>query len=184
MQQAAKLANMKQLLSNIILIAIIVSGLSAGLSFSHVLEIPGKHSLTALEFIHVQHSFYGGYAVFGGIAWVFCSLVGLIAGFVFYKTKKTLAVYSFIASGVFIICLIIFAFFLNKYNQMIASWSTVVPANWETIRNHWELCHTVVFVISTVSFIAFTLAYSVIKSERFFHIKNIKTSSVVINPLN
>lgn len=184
MQQAAKLANMKQLLSNIILIAIIVSGLSAGLSLSHVLEIPGKHRLTQMEFVHVQHNFYGGYAIFGAIAWVFCSVAGLIAGFAFYKINKSLAVYYFIASGGFIICLIIFAFFLNKYNQMIASWSTIIPADWETIRNHWELCHTVVFVISAVSFIAFTLAYGVIKSNRFFHIKNIKTSSVVINPLN
>lgn len=118
---------MKQVLSNIILIAIIVSGLSAGLSLSHVLEIPGKHRLTQLEFVHVQHYFYGGYAIFGAIAWVFCSVAGLIAGLVFYKINKLLAVYSFIASGGFIICLIIFAFFLNKYNQMIASWSTVLP---------------------------------------------------------
>ncbi len=128
-------------------------------------EIPGKHRLTQLEFVHVQHNFYGGYAIFGAIAWVFCSVAGLIAGFVFFTINKLLAVYSFIASSGFITCLIIFAFFLNKYNQMIASWSTVLPEDWETIRNYWELCHTVVFVISTVSFIAFTLAYSVIKQS-------------------
>ena len=59
---------MKPFLSGIIKIATVVSGLAAGLSLSHVLEIPGKYSLTALEFVHVQHSFYGGYAIFGAAA--------------------------------------------------------------------------------------------------------------------
>ncbi len=85
MQQAAKLANMKQLLSNIILIAIIVSGLSAGLSLSHVLEIPGKHRLTQLEFVHVQHNFLWGLCNICRQAWeqgrLFCK-VGFVCRFV------------------------------------------------------------------------------------------------------
>ena len=152
--------------SVVILIATILSGLSAGLALSHVLEIPGKHSLTAMEFLDVQHHFYGGYAIFGAIAWLYCSLAGLIAGFVFYKNNKPLEVNTFIAAGGFIICLFIFFFFLNHYNQLIAGWTTSVPSEWQTIRNHWEISHSLVFVISTISFIAFINSYQIIKTTQ------------------
>jgi hypothetical protein len=157
---------MKTFLSSLIRIATVVAGLAAGLSLSHVLEIPGKHSLTSLEFVHVQHSFYGGYAILGAIAWLFSSVVGLVAGFVFYKINKSLAIYSFIACGGFLICLGIFVFFLNYYNHLIAGWRTVFPANWQKVRNHWEISHAVVFIFSTVSFIAFLYAYGIIKLNR------------------
>ena len=136
-------------------IATILSGLSAGLSLSHVLEIPGKHSLTALEFVHVHHTFYGGYAIFGAITWIFCSITGLIGGFKFYKINRKVSVYSFIASAAFIICIAIFIFFLNHYNHLIAGWNTVLPQGWQTIRNRWELSHAIVFVSSIFSFILF-----------------------------
>jgi hypothetical protein len=152
--------------SGLIRIATVAAGLATGLSLSHVLEIPGKHSLTPLEFVHVQHSFYGGYAIFGAIAWIFSSVAGLVAGFVFYKIDKALATYLFIACAGFLICLGIFAFFLNYYNHLIAGWSTVFPADWQKVRNHWEISHAVVFIFSTTSFLAFLHAYGIIKLNR------------------
>jgi hypothetical protein len=143
--------------------AVILGGLSAGLSLSHVLEIPGKHSLTGLEFVHVHHTFYGGYAIFGAIAWIFGSVTGLIIGSKFYKINKQAAVYSFIASAALMICIGIFVLFLNHYNQLIAKWENILPADWESIRNRWELSHAIVFVFSTISFILFLKVYGIVK---------------------
>jgi hypothetical protein len=148
-------------------IAAILAGLSAGLSLSHVLEIPGKHSLTELEFVHVHHTFYGGYAIFGSIAWIFCSVTGLIAGFNFYKINRQVSVYSFIASATFIICIAIFILFLNHYNQLIAQWDSILPPDWESVRNRWELGHTMVFVFNTISFILFLNVYGIVKLNHF-----------------
>ena len=65
-----------QIIFAMVKIPVILAGLSAGLSLSHVLEIPGKHGLTALESVHVHHTFYGGYAIFASAAWIYCSAAG------------------------------------------------------------------------------------------------------------
>ena len=156
---------MKSLFLLSVKIPVILAGLSAGLSLSHVLEIPGKHRLTALEFVHVHHTFYGGYAIFGAAAWIYCSAAGLIAGLKFYKINKRISGYSFSAAAAFIICIAIFGFFLNHYNQLIRAWNDVLPENWKSIRNHWEVSHIVVFVFTTVSFILFLNAYGLINKS-------------------
>ncbi len=57
----------------------VLVGLSAGLSLSHLLEAPGKHSLTGAEFLQVQHTFYGGYAIFGAVVWIVAPILSLVA---------------------------------------------------------------------------------------------------------
>lgn len=154
-----------------VFLAVILSGLSAGLSLSHVLEIPGKHRLTAVEFLKVHHTFYGGYAIFGSIAWVYCCIAGIAVGLLLFKSSKPLAGNALAAGIAFGICLLIFAIFLSRYNKMIASWTVDAPVDWWKVRNHWELSHAIVFVISTVAFICFLRAWG-----KFIPIKFIRVA--------
>ena len=160
----------KRFIRFIIFITVVLSGLSAGVSLSHVLEIPGKHSLSVSEFLKVHHTFYGGYAIFGAVAWLYCSLAGLLTGMLFFRTIRQLAASAFIGGGGFIICLLIYALFLTHYNELIAGWHKEAPDNWQTIRNHWELVHTILFVISTISFAAFINAYKKFIAIRIVHV--------------
>lgn len=65
-------------LKNLTAFATIFSGLSSGLSLSHVLESYGKRSLSFPEF-HVQQTFYGGYPIAGAIT-LSCYLIMGIVG--------------------------------------------------------------------------------------------------------
>lgn len=143
----------------ILLIATVLSGLSAGLSLSHVLEIPGKHSLNGQEFLQVQHTFYGGYAIFGAVAWILIILISLFVGIRLFNLRRPVAILCLSAAVCFLIALGIFGVFLSHYNGLIANWQpATLPHNWQTVRDHWEVSHVVVFALSTAAFIALVRA--------------------------
>ena len=138
--------------------AVITSGLSAGLSLSHVLEIPGKHTLMAPEFVHVHHTFYFGYAIFGAVAWIYGLVAGVVGGLALYRVNERAAIDCFAAAAGFAVSLAIFFIFLERYNEMIADWGSDVPVGWELIRNRWEVSHTIIFLCGVFSFISFSKA--------------------------
>jgi hypothetical protein len=111
-----------------------------------VLEIPGKHRLSANEFLHVHHTFYLGYAVFGAIAWVYGVVVGLMAGYILRKINRRAARLSFLGALGFVFSLVIFFIFLKQYNGLIAGWASDPPAIWTSVRNRWEMSHCIVCV--------------------------------------
>ena len=49
-------------------VSLLCAAVALGLTLTHDLEIAGKHSLDGAEWLHVQHTFYGGFAIVGGIA--------------------------------------------------------------------------------------------------------------------
>lgn len=142
-----------RLLSALLADVVIISGISTGLSLSHVLEIPGKHTLSAAEFVHVQHTFYGGYGFVGAIFWIVIPVFAIIVAITRRKNLQV-AIPAWITTACFLVSMGIFAFFLSGYNAQIASWTTVFPPDWQTVRDHWELCHTIIFCLSLVGFIS------------------------------
>jgi hypothetical protein len=49
-------------------VSLLCAAVALGLTLTHDLEIPGKHSLDGPEWRNVRHTFYGGFAIVGGIA--------------------------------------------------------------------------------------------------------------------
>lgn len=144
---------MGRLAALFLFVATLLSGLSAGLALSHVLEIAGKHSLNGSQFLRVQHTFYGGYAIFGEIVWILVPLISLIIGFQIFRRSRKTAIYCFIAAACFILSLGIFGIFLAHYNGLIASWNpSNLPANWRRARDHWETAHAIIFVLLALAF--------------------------------
>jgi hypothetical protein len=47
-------------------VSLLCAAVALGLTLTHDLEIAGKHSLSGAEWLHVQHTFYGGLAIVGG----------------------------------------------------------------------------------------------------------------------
>jgi hypothetical protein len=41
-------------------VSLLCAAVALGLTLTHDLEIPGKHTLPGSEWLNVQHSFYGG----------------------------------------------------------------------------------------------------------------------------
>src|SRR5437868_1707482 len=56
-------------------VSLLCAALTLGLTLTHDLEIPGKQLLSGAGWLIVQQTFYGGFAIVGGIA----EILGLIS---------------------------------------------------------------------------------------------------------
>src|SRR5690242_21812438 len=102
-------------------VSLICAVLAFGLTLAHDLEIPGKEQLSGAEWWRVQQSFYGGFAVVGGVAEVF----GLISsGLLAYLLRKQRAgfILALVAVVAFAGMLVLFASGNNPLNVQVASW--------------------------------------------------------------
>jgi hypothetical protein len=59
---------MTRSLKTLRLIGLLASSVVFGLTLSHVLESPGNRALDGAAWLSVQHTFYGGFAIVGGVA--------------------------------------------------------------------------------------------------------------------
>jgi hypothetical protein len=104
-----------------------------GLTLTHDLEVPGKHSLDGSEWLNVQHTFYDGFAIVGGIA----EVLGLISTGVVSAAagERTSFILTLMAALSFLGMLALFAFGSNPLNQEIATWTPeTLPADWREVR--------------------------------------------------
>jgi Domain of unknown function (DUF1772) len=153
-------------------VAITCAALVLGLTLTHVLEAPGKAQLSGVEWLAVQRTFYGGFAVVGGIA----EIVGLLASLVLaylLRAERIAAGLALLAALCFAGTLLVFAFGNNPLNQQIAGWTPeTLPATWPQTRDAWDRAHTISAVFGAIAFFAllvealFPLRSAVVASER------------------
>jgi hypothetical protein len=129
------------LLNTIRFVSMLCAALVLGLTLTHVLEIPGKSQLSGAEWLTVQHSFYGGFAIVGGLA----EIVGLLSsGVLAYllRQRRIPFILALVAALSFAGTLAAFAFGNSPLNQQIASWTPqTLPTNWQTVRDTWDRIH-------------------------------------------
>src|SRR5712691_5748456 len=66
-------------------LSFVCAALVLGLTLTHDLEIPGKQLLSGAEWLTVQQTFYGGFAMVGGMA----EILGLLStGFLLFLLRK------------------------------------------------------------------------------------------------
>jgi hypothetical protein len=131
-------------------VAVVCAGLVAGLTLAHVLQRPGASSLDGPAWLAVQHTFYGGFAVVGGVA----EVVGLLAA----------ATAAFLARArlPFVVGAVGFAGTLVAYvignapvNARVAAWSpATLPPDWGDLRDRWETAHAVSAGLALVALVA------------------------------
>src|SRR5690349_13998805 len=109
-------------------ISIICAALVAGLTVTHVLEMPGKRTLDGAQWLAVQHTFYGGFAVVGGIGEVL-GLVATGALVVLTRQRRATAVLTGVAALSFLGMLLSYALGNRPINDLVATWTpATLPA--------------------------------------------------------
>jgi len=133
-------------------VSLLCAALALGLTLTHDLEIPGKHSLDGAEWLNVQHTFYGGFAIVGGIA----EVLGFISTgvlLILLRSQRTSFILTLLAALSFLGMLALFAFGNNPLNQQIAQWTPeTLPANWQEVRDAWDRFHAISSVLAAVAF--------------------------------
>ena len=128
-------------------VSLLCAAVTLGLTLTHDLEIPGKRSLDGPEWLNVQHTFYGGFAVVGGIA----EVLGLISTgilLVLLRRERTSFILTLLAVLSFLGMLALFAFGNNPLNQQI----TTLPADWRQVRDAWDRFHAISSILAAVAF--------------------------------
>jgi hypothetical protein len=122
-------------------VCVVCAALALGLTLTHDLEIPGKQQLSGAEWLNVQHNFYLGFAIVGGVAEVFGLLSSLTLLYLLRKQRGAV-VLTLIAALSFAAMLALFALGNNPLNQQIAAWTPqTLPANWRATRDAWDGFH-------------------------------------------
>ena len=124
-------------------VSLLCAALALGLTVTHDLEIPGKELLSGADWLIVQHSFYGGFAIVGGVAEVLGLISTGLLAYLLWKGRVSFTL-ALIAAMSFASMLALFAFGNNPLNQQIASWTPqTLPANWQEVRDAWDRFHAV-----------------------------------------
>ncbi len=139
-------------------LSLVCTALVLGLTLTHDLEIPGKQMLSGAEWLTVQQTFYGGFALVGGMAEILGLLSTGLLLFLLRKQQVALAL-TLVAALCMASMLALFAFGNNPLNQQIASWTpATLPATWQQIRNAWDSFHAASSVLAALSLVSLLIA--------------------------
>jgi hypothetical protein len=146
------------LLKIIYFVSLLCAALALGLTLTHDLEIPGKQMLSGAGWLTVQHTFYGGYAVVGGLAEVLGLLSTGMLLFLF-RTRRVVFALTLVAFLCFAGMLALFAFGNQPLNQQIASWTPeTLPPNWREVRDAWDRFHAASSALAALSFVTLLIS--------------------------
>ncbi len=116
--------------------------LTLGLSFAHVLEIPGKLQLDGPQWLMVQHHLYVGFGTVGAAIEVAAIVLAWVLAIRLRRTpegRDTLAAAILVTIG-----LIEWALVVAPMNARLNGWTaTTLPATWQTTRDRWEAGHAI-----------------------------------------
>ena len=139
---------------------IILTALTMGMAFCHLLEMPARLTWDAALWVTTT--------VPGGLYWLFgtvgaCIDVGswVTASTLVFLVRKRTPTFQWTLVGA---CLLVAAhalwwFFVFPVNAEIATWtSETIPANWEPWRIQWEYTHAVRALLQIVGFAALLLS--------------------------
>lgn len=136
----------------------VCAALAMGVTVAHDLEIPGKDLLSGAEWFTVQNTFYGGFALVGGVAEVLGLLsAGLLAFFL--RRQRTAFLLTLLAALCFAGMLAVFAFGNQPINLQVASWTrSALPPNWRALRDAWDGFHAASSALAMLAFILLLVA--------------------------
>lgn len=139
-------------------VGLLTTALALGLTLAHVLELPGQRALDGASWLAVQHTFYGGFAVVGGVS-ESVAILAMVRMLFLVRRHRVAFLLTLVALGCLLTMLLIFLFGNNPINQQIAVWTpTTLPANWTELRDRWEAAHATSFGFALIAFIALLVA--------------------------
>jgi anthrone oxygenase-like protein len=131
---------------------IFVSGLNAGVAFSHALQAPQKAKLDRKCFVEVQQKLYLKYGSAGSFLEP-CALSTALIIAILARERPASALPMFVAAGCVGAEVAVWAKLIDPINQEIFEWnSEYVSAGWPQLRERWHALHRVRAVLTGVAF--------------------------------
>ena len=145
--------------------SLILTALSLGASWSHVLQIRGKAPWSGPFWRAAMESLYRDYAIIGGVteiaaiaaAWWLVRVVRQTPEFRWAVASAVLLTVAFV---------VVWVGFIAPINRVFASWTPeTVPADWTGWRNRWEFWHAVIATLKLAAFTSLAIGVQVRTAE-------------------
>jgi hypothetical protein len=142
------------------MLAVIAVGICLVPAGAHLFELPGKIGLPPEQYMIVQR-IYAGWALFG-LA-IFAALALTLAHAALVRAEPVSFRLSLAAFACLALTQAIFWTFTYPMNAASANW-TMMPADFEAARRHWEYSHAVNALLTFLAFL--TITRSVLGAKR------------------
>ena len=134
-------------------VAVVCAGIVAGLALAHVLQRPGTSALGGPTWLAIQHTFYGGFAVVGGVG----EILGLLAaagGAILARRAGERPGPPAVAAACFGGTLVVYALGNRPVNAAVATWTpSTLPPDWPAWRDQWETAHALTAGLAVIALV-------------------------------
>ena len=141
------------------LTSLLMTALSLGASWSHLLQIRGKAPWPASFWRTAMETLYMDYAIIGGVTEI--AAIACAWWLVFVVRRSPLA-YRWSLSGASLLTIAFLGLWLGliaPINAVFATWTPeTMPMNWTRYRNSWEMWHAVIAGVKAIAFSALVMA--------------------------
>lgn len=139
----------KFLLKPMQFIALLLMGIELGVSYSHLMQLPGKSQLSVAMFIAVQTVLIQ-YKIGLGVVEIGSFLAMLII--LWLVRTKTLTFYLTLGAFLMLVAaFLVWRVFIEPINAVVDTWTANSFAdNWTSYRDRWHLFHLVRLVLLTI----------------------------------
>jgi uncharacterized membrane protein len=138
--------------------SLLLTALSLGASWSHVLQIRGKAVWSGPFWRTAMESLYRDYAIIGGVV----EIAAILAGWWLVLTVRRTPAFGWALAAAILLSVAFFVIwigFIAPVNKVFASWSPEsLPANWASYRNRWEFWHAVIAALKLAAFASLAIA--------------------------
>ena len=150
------------------LAALVVTALSLGPSFAHVLEAPPRLTAWSPELWRETTVFNGQFRLFALVGGPLDAGAILVTAALAYLLRGDRPSFWFALAGavLFAASLAIWFSWIAPANSVLASWKPgPVPENFHAIRNRWEMGHMAIAGVKLAGFIAIALSVLLSRSR-------------------
>ena len=134
------------------LLALVLTAVALAPSAAHVLELPNKLPLHRDEYLTVQH-LYRGWSRLGFVV-IAALLATLWMAVVADESSELPATLAFIA---ILLTQVVFWVYTYPVNRRTNNW-TEAPADWEQLRDRWEISHAASALLNFAAFVFVAVA--------------------------
>jgi hypothetical protein len=143
------------------LITLLVTALSLGLSFAHVLESPPRLSKWSPELWREATVFNGQYLLFGTLGGPLDVAAVLATAVLAVVVRSDQPAFRYALAGAifFALALVAWAAIVAPANAVLATWQPgPLPENFYAVRNRWEIGHMICAGLKLCGFVAVTIS--------------------------
>jgi amino acid permease len=128
-------------------LAIMLTAIAMGAGLAHLFELPNKINISAADYLTVQRNYDNWWIVGLSVPLAFISVLGLAISL---RGTGTPFTFALIAVVLLVGEMVAFWGFTAPVNRATENW-TMLPSNWEELRDQWEYSHAVRAILYVVA---------------------------------